>query len=102
MTVEKLTKADFDFILEHIVEFWGSERTLALHHPMFLHESGPTAYVIRDGDKVLAYCLGFFSQTEPAAYVHLVGVHSQHGGRDSQPACASNPRPTRGHMGVQI
>lgn len=39
----KLTKDDFDEILSEASEFWGDERTLALHHPMFLPELGNTA-----------------------------------------------------------
>jgi GNAT superfamily N-acetyltransferase len=73
--IQRCTKADFDFILEHLAEFWGSDRTLSLHHPIFLHEFGDTAYVIRNANSVNAYLFGLFSQTEPTAYVHLVGVH---------------------------
>jgi L-amino acid N-acyltransferase YncA len=73
--IERCTKADFDYIREHIVEFWGSERTLPLHHPLFLYEFGDTAYVIRDGDRVVAYLFGLYSQTESVAYVQFIGVH---------------------------
>lgn len=76
MRIAQLAKADFDQILSHIEEFWGSDRTLALHHPTLLHEFGDTAYVIRDGGVVAAYLFGFLSQTERAAYVHLVGVRA--------------------------
>jgi GNAT superfamily N-acetyltransferase len=68
------TKADFDQILRDIVAFWGSERTLHLHQPMFLHEFGNSAFVIRDGETVAAYLFGFISQTEPVGYVHVIGV----------------------------
>ena len=72
------TRADFTQILEHVADFWGSDRTLALHHPMLLYEFGDTAYVIRAGDQVIAYLFGLLSQTEPVGYVHLVGVHQGH------------------------
>jgi GNAT superfamily N-acetyltransferase len=75
MDIQNCTKADFDFIVGHVAEFWGDDRTLNLHHPMFLYEFGDTAFVLRDGDHVMAYLFGVFSQTEPTAYVHLVGVH---------------------------
>src|SRR3972149_3930000 len=74
MQITLCTRVDFDQILSHIEEFWGSDRTLALHHPMFLDEFGNTAYVIRDGSDVAAYLFGFLAQTGPTAYVHLVGV----------------------------
>ena len=72
------TRADYDEILIEIEEFWGSKRTLAVHHPMFLYEFGNSAYVVRDAGKVVSYLFGFISQTEPTAYVHLVGVRSSH------------------------
>ncbi|WP_118972865.1 GNAT family N-acetyltransferase [Taibaiella koreensis] len=74
MDVSLCTKADFDQIRSAIVAFWGSDRTLYLHHPMLIYEFGSTAFVIRDGDIVAAYLFGFFSQTEDLAYAHLVAV----------------------------
>ena len=73
--IQRCTKHDFDYIVSHASEFWGSERTLGLHHPMFLYEFGDTAYVIREGGQVIAYLFGLLSQSSPVAYVHLVGVH---------------------------
>jgi GNAT superfamily N-acetyltransferase len=73
-----LTKRDFDQILSEIADFWGDERTLSFHHPIFLYEFGNTAYVIKENDKVVAYLLGFISQTAPVAYVHLIGIRNSH------------------------
>ena len=70
--------ADFSEIRADIVAFWGSDRTLYLHHPMLVYEFGNTAFVIKDEQKVVAYLFGFFSQTESVAYVHLVGVREQY------------------------
>jgi GNAT superfamily N-acetyltransferase len=70
------TKTDYDQIVAGIEDFWGSDRTLSLHHPMFVYEFGNSAYVIKDGDCVAAYLFGFLSQTGPTAYVHLVGVRT--------------------------
>jgi len=69
---------DFCQITSEIVEFWGSERTLHLHHPYLVHEFGNTALVIKENNKVNAYLFGFFSQTEKLAYVHLIGVRESH------------------------
>jgi GNAT superfamily N-acetyltransferase len=74
MEIRLCSKADYDEIIAHIEDFWGSNRTLGLHHPMFVYEFGNSAYVIKDGDRVAAYLFGFLSQTEPIAYVHLIGV----------------------------
>ncbi|MCP4250264.1 MAG: GNAT family N-acetyltransferase [bacterium] len=74
MQIERCTKADFDRIVSDHAEFWDSELTLQLHHPILIFEFGDTAFVIKDGDIVAAYLFGFFAQTGPVAYVHLVGV----------------------------
>ena len=76
MEITHCTKAEYDQIVAEIADFWGSDRTLGLHHPMFIYEFGNTAYVIKDGQCVAAYLFGFLSQTEPTAYVHLVGVRT--------------------------
>lgn len=78
MEIEKCTVTDYNEILENIVDFWGSDRTLGVHHPMFIHEFGNTAFIIKENDKIIAYLFGFLSQTSPTAYVHLVGVHKEH------------------------
>jgi GNAT superfamily N-acetyltransferase len=74
MKIQRCTKADFDQILNDIADFWGSDRTLGVHHPMFIYEFGNTAFVIKNNDQVVAYLFGFYSQTEKTGYVHLIGV----------------------------
>jgi GNAT superfamily N-acetyltransferase len=70
--------ADFLQILEDIEDFWGSNRTLSYHHPMFVNEFGNTAFVIKNDKVVIAYLFGFLSQTEQTGYVHLIGVRQGH------------------------
>jgi ribosomal protein S18 acetylase RimI-like enzyme len=74
MQISLCTKADFDRILTDFIEFWGDERTKNLHNPVFLYEFGNTAYVAKEGDKVVGYLFGLFSQTAPVAYVKFIGV----------------------------
>lgn len=74
MTIENCSLRDFHEIVSNISDFWGSDRTLPFHHPMFIYEFGKTAFVIKENDKVVAYLFGFLSQTEKTGYVHLVGV----------------------------
>src|SRR5437016_13148325 len=78
MDITSCTKADYDQIVTHIQEFWGSDRTVRRHPPMFVYEFGTSAYIIKDGNQVAAYVFGFISQTEPTAYVHLVGVRERY------------------------
>lgn len=74
MNIENCKHKDFVQITHDITDFWGSDRTLIHHHPFLIHEFGNTAFVIKDGKKVIAYLLGFFSQTEKTAYIHLIAV----------------------------
>ena len=71
---------DFLQILTDIKDFWGSDRTLSYHHPMFVNEFGNSAFVIKNknDDMVIAYLFGFVSQTERTGYVHLIGVRQNH------------------------
>lgn len=78
MELVDCSKTDFDQIITNITEFWGSDRTLHLHHPILIHEFGNTAFAIKDGDTVCAYLFGFYSQLEPVAYVHLLAVRSNY------------------------
>lgn len=81
MRPERCTPVDFAEILRDLPDFWGSDRTRAVHHPMFLHEFGDSAWVIRDAGQVVAYLFGFMAQTAPVGYVHLVAVRSEQRGR---------------------
>jgi GNAT superfamily N-acetyltransferase len=69
---------DYHQIIRDIIDFWGSERTLFLHHPFLVYEFGNTAFVIKENDVVIAYLFGFFSQTESVGYVHLLGVRDNY------------------------
>jgi GNAT superfamily N-acetyltransferase len=76
--IDRCTHQDFLDILTDLEDFWGSDRARAVHHPMFVHEFGDTAWVVREDDRVIAYLFGFWSQTEPVGYIHLVGVRRSH------------------------
>jgi GNAT superfamily N-acetyltransferase len=78
MDVTNCSKEDFDQILTDFGQFWEHNRTLALHHPTLLYEFGNSAFVIRSGNKVIAYLFGFLSQTEAVGYVQLLAVHQAH------------------------
>ena len=75
MNVALMTKADFDQVITDHGTYWDSDLTYQLHHPIFIHEFGDTAYVMKDDQTTAAYLMGFISQTEPTGYVHLVAVH---------------------------
>ncbi len=76
--LDRCTHQDFLDILADLEDFWGTDRARAVHHPMFVHEFGDTAWVVREYGRVVAYLFGFWSQSEPIGYIHLVGVRRSH------------------------
>jgi GNAT superfamily N-acetyltransferase len=45
---------------------------------MFINEFENTAFVLKARDTVYAYLFGFYSQNQPAAYVHLIAVRNNY------------------------
>jgi GNAT superfamily N-acetyltransferase len=78
MKIENCSFDDFNEIVRDITDFWGSDRTLHLHQPYLIYEFGNTAFVVRKHGLVIAYLMGFYSQSENLAYIHLVGVRESH------------------------
>jgi GNAT superfamily N-acetyltransferase len=82
MNVRRITKADFDRIVEVIDHWWGGPiGTFA--HPIFFYELGDQALVVEQGSEMIGFLLGFTMQTKGAGaaktgYVHLVGIHPDH------------------------
>ena len=69
---------DFRQIIRDIVDFWGSERTLGMHNAMYVNELVDSSFVIKDGDRVLAYLFGIVAEPRQVAYVALIGVRASH------------------------
>ena len=84
MKIILCTKTDFDQIITDIADFWSDwdaeriENIKRLHNPIFYYEFGNTAYVMKEGEKITGYLLGFYSQTAPVAYVKFIGVRQSH------------------------
>src|SRR5579884_893177 len=85
MNVRRITKRDFDRIVEVIDHWWGGPIS-TFAHPILFYELGDQALVIEQGSEMIGFLLGFIVQRgEPAAataqdmaktgYVHLVGIH---------------------------
>lgn len=83
MEILNCSKQDYEEIADCLQEFWGErvDQVKHLYHPIWHHEFGNTAYVMKEQGKVIAHLFGFFSQTAPRGYVHLVAVHRSHQGR---------------------
>jgi ribosomal protein S18 acetylase RimI-like enzyme len=85
MNVRRITKSDFDRIVEVIDHWWGGPIS-TFAHPIFFYELGDEALVVEQGSDVIGFLLGFgvsgverAQRTGPDAvrtgYVHLVGIH---------------------------
>jgi hypothetical protein len=85
---EPARKADFDAIVACLPMFWGERDPVELHHPMFIHEFGAGALVIRDEQsEVAAYLFGFFQPERRLAYVHIIAVREDWRGRGLLARC---------------
>lgn len=68
-----LTKADYDYIVRVIDQWWGGPSS-ALAHPIFFYELGELARVVEHDGRVVGFLLGFIAPKGPTGYVHLVGI----------------------------
>ena len=73
MQPRRITKGDFDQIVEVIDRWWGGPiGTFA--HPIFFYELGDKALIVEDAGKLVGFLLGFIAQDPvKTGYVHLVG-----------------------------
>jgi len=78
MTIENCTHKDLLTLRREIAAFWGNERVLYAHHPMFVFEFGHSAFVIKEQGQIIAYLFGFITETGLTGYVHLIGVRESH------------------------
>lgn len=78
MQTRKITKGDFDQIVEVIDRWWGGP-IATLAHPIFFYELGDNALVAEDDGRFIGFLLGFIHFREPkTGYVHLVGIHPEY------------------------
>lgn len=78
MVTRKITKADFDRIVEVIDHWWGGPIS-TFAHPIFFYELGDMALVVENDGEMIGFLLGFIAhQPERTGYVHLVGIHPEH------------------------
>lgn len=81
MKISQCTKEDYDQIITYMADFWNSSHIDNLrrqHNPIYFYEFGNTAFVVKEGEKVIGYLFGFYSQTSPTDYVKFVGVRASH------------------------
>jgi GNAT superfamily N-acetyltransferase len=75
MQPRRMTKADFDHIVEVIDRWWGGPIS-TFAHPIFFYELGEKALIVEEGSTMIGFLLGFIAhEPAPTGYVHLVGIH---------------------------
>ena len=82
MTIRHAHPSDYGRVIQHVNAWWGGrEMAPMLPKLFFLHFEG-TSFVVEDDDgKLVAFLIGFLSQTDDAeAYIHFVGVAPSHRG----------------------
>jgi GNAT superfamily N-acetyltransferase len=77
MQTRRITKADFDQIVEVIDRWWGGPIS-TFAHPIFFYELGEKALIVEEQGHLIGFLLGFIAH-EPVrtGYVHLVGIHPE-------------------------
>jgi ribosomal protein S18 acetylase RimI-like enzyme len=80
-TIRHAKPSDYGRVIGRINVWWGGrEMAPMLPKLFFLHFEG-TSFVAEDGDDLLGFLCGFFSQTaDDEAYIHFVGVSPEHRG----------------------
>ena len=76
METRRITKADFDRIVEVIDHWWGGPIS-TFAHPIFFYELGDMSLVVESEGSLIGFLLGFVAHGD-TGYVHLVGIHPEH------------------------
>lgn len=82
LKIRHANPSDYGRVIQHVNAWWGGrEMAPMLPKLFFLHFEG-TSFVAEDeGGNLVAFLIGFVSQTHPdEAYVHFVGVAPEHRG----------------------
>jgi ribosomal protein S18 acetylase RimI-like enzyme len=75
MQTRALEPADFDLVSSVMDEWWSGRQVRQLLPRLFFQHFGSTSFVVTEGTKLLAFLVGFRSQSQPTiAYIHFVGV----------------------------
>jgi GNAT superfamily N-acetyltransferase len=80
MHTRRITKADFDHIVEVVDRWWGGPIHASVH-PMFFYELGDHALIVEEDGMMTGFLLGFVAAPSAAVktgYVHLVGIHPEY------------------------
>jgi len=67
---------DYTKIITVINDWWGGRQMSDMLPKLFFVHFQPTSFVVEADGEIIAFLIGFLSQTNPEeAYIHFVGVH---------------------------
>ena len=76
MDTRFIQASDYDAVTSVIDEWWGGRQMRHLLPRLFFEHFQHTSFVVEDGHQVIAFLIGFISQTHSTeSYIHFVGVH---------------------------
>jgi ribosomal protein S18 acetylase RimI-like enzyme len=79
MKIRPISERDHAPIISVVDEWWGGRRMAGLLPRLFFTHFQDTSFVIEDDGRIIAFLIGFVSQTNPRhAYIHFVGIHPAH------------------------
>ena len=76
MQIRNIEVEDY-FKVNHVLDdWWGGRPMTHLLPRLFIEHFQPTSFVIEEAKELVAFIVGFISQTNPTeAYIHFVGVN---------------------------
>ncbi|MCP3925967.1 MAG: GNAT family N-acetyltransferase [Desulfobacterales bacterium] len=75
-------ESDHNEIIASIKSWWGGRDLTYMVPRLFLTHFSNTSFVIEDGNKLIAFLIGFFSQNHnDTGYIHFAGVHYEYRGK---------------------
>ncbi|GIO07158.1 N-acetyltransferase [Brevibacillus reuszeri] len=79
--IRNVNEQDYTKIIPVINEWWGGRQMSDMLPKLFFVHFQPTSFVIEAEGEIIAFLIGFLSQTNPEeAYIHFVGVHPERRG----------------------
>jgi ribosomal protein S18 acetylase RimI-like enzyme len=76
MNIRSINERDHAPIIAVVDQWWGGRQMAGLLPRLFFTHFQDTSFVIEEGDHLIAFLIGFVSQTKPhQAYIHFVGIH---------------------------
>ncbi|MCB9615015.1 MAG: GNAT family N-acetyltransferase [Sandaracinus sp.] len=73
MQIRGIEKADFDYLVSVLDQWWGGPAGQRAH-PYFFYELGEYALIAEQDGRVVGFLLGLITPTKDTGYVHLVGI----------------------------